>query len=89
MHPAPDAIRRRRVVQGAAVAAGDQVQEVRHCNPATDAGEHGASVVAASDLTSQTLNMDLAAGKFGEGAGSLESGPGRSLMGRRIWPNHC
>lgn len=70
VHPTPDPIGRRRVVQGAAIAAGDQVQQIGHGDPAADARKHGAAIVTAPDLASQALNVDLLAGVIGKGAGS-------------------
>lgn len=70
MHPAPDPVRRWCIVQSAAIAAGDQVQQIGHSNPAADARKHGAAIIAAPDLASQALNVDLLAGVIGKGAGS-------------------
>lgn len=70
MHPTPDAVPCRRIVQGAAIAAGDQVQQIGHDTPTADARKHGAAVIAAPDLAFQAFDVDLLAGEIGKGAGS-------------------
>ncbi|MFC3315413.1 hypothetical protein ACFOHY_01070 [Rhizobium rosettiformans] len=63
MHPAPDTVWRRRVVEKTPVAARYSIEQVWHHHIPADARNHRVPVVTAPDLAFQTFNVDLAAGE--------------------------